>query len=65
LNTNDILNNPLVTFAIILGVLTILAGISFFTAVSAGLTSAVTMGVSLFGLVVVLWLFGSKGPLKA
>lgn len=64
MDTNDILNNPLLQYAIILGVLTILAGITFFSAVSVGLTSAVTMGVSLFGLVVVLWLFGPKGPLK-
>ncbi len=63
-DTTDILGNPLVVFAIIMGVLSILAGISFFTDVSAGLDDAVTMGVSLFGLVTVLWLFGTKGPLK-
>jgi|WetSurMetagenome_2_1015567.scaffolds.fasta_scaffold466170_2 hypothetical protein len=64
MDTNTILNNPVINFAIILGVITILAGISFFSAASAGLTSAVTMGVSLIGLVVVLWLFGPQGPLK-
>ncbi len=60
----DIIGNPLVKWAIIAGVLTILATITFFTDVSAGLKSAVTMIASLFGLVVVLYLFGSKGPLK-
>jgi hypothetical protein len=64
MNTSDIINNPVISFAIILGVITILSGISFFSAASAGLTSAVTMGVSLIGLVVVLWLFGKKGPLN-
>lgn len=54
----------MVKFAIILGVITILSGISFFSAASAGLTSAVTTGVSLIGLVVVLWLFGRSGPLN-
>jgi len=54
----------LVKFAIILGVITILSTISFFSAASAGLTDAVTTGVSLLGLVVVLWLFGKKGPIS-
>lgn len=63
--TNDIIGNKLVAFAIILGVLSLLSGISFFTDASAGLDDAVTTGVSLFGLVVVLWLFGREGPLKS
>ena len=58
------MNNPLVKWAIIAGVLTILAGITFFSAVSAGMTSAVTLIASLFGLIVILYLFGSKGPLS-
>ena len=62
-NATDIVGNPLVQWAIIAGVLTILATISFFSAVSTGLTDAVTLIASLFGLIVVLYLFGSKGPL--
>ena len=51
-------------WAIIAGVLTILAGISFFAAVSAGITDAVVLIADLFGLVVILFLFGAKGPLR-
>lgn len=65
MDSNDIIGNPIVKFAIILGVLTILSGITFFSAASAGLTAAVTTGVSLIGLVVVLWLFGANGPLHS
>lgn len=50
----DIMSNPIVKWAIIAGVLTILATISFFAAVSTGITDAVTMIASLFGLVVIL-----------
>lgn len=64
-NATDIVGNPLVQWAIIAGVLTILAGITFFAAVSTGLTDAVTLIASLFGLIVVLYLFGSKGPLHS
>ena len=60
---NDIMDNPIVKWAIIAGVLTILAGIAFFAAVSTGINDAVTMIASLFGLVVILFLFGKKGPL--
>jgi len=63
-NTKDLIDNPLVKWAIIAGVLTILAAIPFFAAVTTGMTDAVTMIASLFGLVVVLYLFGSNGPLK-
>ena len=59
-----ILDNPLVEFAIILGVLAVLAGIAFFTDLSAGLDDAVTMGAELMSLVAVLWIFGPKGPLS-
>lgn len=61
---NDILGNPLVKFAIILGVLMVLSGISFFSAFSAQLAAAVTTGAGLIGLVVILWLFGPDGPIK-
>ena len=60
----DLLNNPLVKWAILAGVLTILAGITFFSAVSTGLNDAVGYIADLFGLVVILYLFGHKGPLK-
>ncbi len=50
-------------WAIIAGVLTILAGITFFAAVATGMTDAVALIADLFGLVVVLYLFGRKGPL--
>jgi hypothetical protein len=61
---NDILGNPLVKFAIILGVLIVLAGIPFFTTFSTELTAAVTTGAGLIGLVVILWLFGPAGPVS-
>lgn len=61
---NDILENPLVKYAIILGVIAVLAGISFFTSFSADLSAAVTTGSGLIGLVVILWLFGPKGPVS-
>jgi len=61
---NDILSNPLVKFAIILGVLGVLAGITFFDAFSTDLTAAVTTGAGLIGLVVILWLFGPSGPVS-
>lgn len=61
---NDIINNPIVKWAIIAGVLTILAGITFFAAVTTGINDAVAMIADLFGLVVVLFLFGKKGPLN-
>lgn len=61
---NDIISNPIVKWAIIAGVLTILAGITFFAAVTTGINDAVAMIADLFGLVVVLFLFGRKGPLN-
>jgi hypothetical protein len=62
-NASDLIDNPIVKWAIIAGVLTILAGITFFAAVETGINDAVTLIASLFGLVVILYLFGSKGPL--
>lgn len=60
---SDIADNPMVKWAVIAGVLTILAGIAFFTDVSAGLTDAVGLIADLFMLIVILYLFGRKGPL--
>lgn len=57
------MDNPLVKWAIIAGVLTILAGITFFAAVSTGMNDAVALIADLFGLIVILFLFGKKGPL--
>lgn len=63
-DAHDLIDNPVVKWAIIAGVLTILAGITFFAAVATGLTDAVTLIASLFGLIVILYLFGKSGPLK-
>ena len=61
---NDVIDNPLVKWAIIAGVVTILATITFFAAVSTGLINAVVLIASLFPLIVVLYLFGKDGPLS-
>jgi len=63
-NWMNILENPMVAVAILGGILNILAGISYFTSFSAGLTGAVTLLASLFDVVVVIWIFGPKGPLR-
>ena len=61
--TTDIVNNPLVKWAIIAGVLAILVGIGFFAGVSAGLQDAIDLIADIFPLIAILYVFGPWGPL--
>jgi len=60
---SGILENKIVQYVLVLGVLALISTLPFLSGVAAQIIAGVTMGAGFIGLAFLLWLFSSKGPM--